>query len=417
MLAFLQTLQKDLDNCRHLNLMRLAQLQLQMFAVEQKHQDLISQKHQYQAMMEQVPLPSAKATGWAVKVPHPQPHVPCNHLRPSEAPLLPNSSAEGSDQPSEHRAHSSCHVQDKNAAPHSQLQAGTVVVGLSAQQSRAGSLQPPWVGVSSSTNHRGTCSIPAAWEPRCWACCPPLRPSMGQGLLPRAAGGQQTLPPWEGHQGLWQGPRARSCSPMGLAVSLCQKPVPKPTTIRLPQLSFLQPQSQPLHGQSMAQCTLLGSHTQCCTYPQSQKDTAQTDATSADSCSSSSTSDDLLEEHTEQLEQVRASGTVPACGPPGAGRQCPNVLLPQVTVQAGSKHHRKKWAIKEHQCWAQNMSSTGHRTTKEGRRSQRGTSMSMGPGQVGPGACCSGSSSMELRAATLMCSSSTQGILVQCKGE
>jgi len=123
MLAFLQTLQKDLDNCRHLNLMRLAQLQLQMFAVEQKHQDLISQKHQYQAMMEQVPLPSAKATGWAVQVTHPQPHVPCNHLRPSEAPLLPNSSAEGSDQPSEHRAHSSCHVQDKNAAPHSQLQA------------------------------------------------------------------------------------------------------------------------------------------------------------------------------------------------------------------------------------------------------------------------------------------------------
>lgn len=176
MLAFLQTLQKDLDNCRHLNLMRLAQLQLQMFAVEQKHQDLISQKHQYQAMMEQ-----------------------------------------------------------------------------------------------------------------------------------------------------------------------------------------------------------------------SQKDAAQTDATSADSCSSSSTSDDLLEEHTEQLEQV--------------------------TVQAGSKHHRKKWAIKEHQCWAQNMSSTGHRTTKEGRRSQRGTSMLMGPGQVGPAACCSGSSSMELRAATLMCCSSTQGILVQCKGE
>ena len=120
---------------------------------------------------------------------------------------------------------------------------------------------------------------------------------------------------------------------------------------------FFQPQSQPLHGQSMAQCTLLGSHTQRCTYPQSQKDAAQTDATSADSCSSSSTSDDLLEEHTEQLEQVRASGTVPACGPPGAGRQCPDVLLPQVTVQAGSKHHRKKWAIKEHQCWAQNMSS------------------------------------------------------------
>ncbi|XP_040537142.1 polyamine-modulated factor 1-binding protein 1 isoform X2 [Gallus gallus] len=247
----------------------------------------------------------------------------------------------------------------------------TVVVGLSAQQSRAGSLQPPWVGVSSSTNHRGTCSIPAAWEPRCWACCPPLRPSMGQGLLPRAAGGQQTLPPWEGHQGLWQGPRARSCSPMGLAVSLCQKPVPKPTTIRLPQLSFLQPQSQPLHGQSVAQCTLLGSHTQRCTYPQSQKDAAQTDATSADSCSSSSTSDDLLEEHTEQLEQVRASGTVPACGPPGAGRQCPDVLLPQVTVQAGSKHHRKKWAIKEHQCWAQNMSSTGHRTTKEEAQGRR----------------------------------------------
>ncbi|XP_040537150.1 polyamine-modulated factor 1-binding protein 1 isoform X8 [Gallus gallus] len=130
MLAFLQTLQKDLDNCRHLNLMRLAQLQLQMFAVEQKHQDLISQKHQYQAMMEQ-----------------------------------------------------------------------------------------------------------------------------------------------------------------------------------------------------------------------SQKDAAQTDATSADSCSSSSTSDDLLEEHTEQLEQV--------------------------TVQAGSKHHRKKWAIKEHQCWAQNMSSTGHRTTKEEAQGRR----------------------------------------------
>ncbi|XP_031470906.1 polyamine-modulated factor 1-binding protein 1 [Phasianus colchicus] len=51
--AFLQMLQVDLDICRDLNSMRLAQLHLQQRVVEQKHQDLISQKHRYQAMMEQ----------------------------------------------------------------------------------------------------------------------------------------------------------------------------------------------------------------------------------------------------------------------------------------------------------------------------------------------------------------------------
>ncbi|XP_042741840.1 adenylate cyclase, terminal-differentiation specific-like [Lagopus leucura] len=146
---------------------------------------------------------------------------------------------------------------------------------------------------------------------------------------------------------LWQGPGARSCSPMGLAVSLYQKPVLKPTTIRLSQLSFLHLESQPLHGQSIAQCTLLGAHKQLCTSPQDQKDTAQIEATSADSCSSSSASDDLLEKYTEQLEQV--------------------------AMQAGTEHCRQRWEAQEHQCWARDTTSTGHSTAKEeaqGRRRQ-----------------------------------------------
>ncbi|XP_010716438.1 polyamine-modulated factor 1-binding protein 1 [Meleagris gallopavo] len=79
---------------------------------------------------------------------------------------------------------------------------------------------------------------------------------------------------------------------------------------------------------------------------QDQKDTVQIEATSADSCSSSSASDDLLEEYTEQLEQV--------------------------ATQAGREHCMQREA-QEHQCWAQDMSSTGHSTAKEeaqGRRRQ-----------------------------------------------
>lgn len=205
---------------------------------------------------------------------------------------------------------------------------------------------------------------------------------------------------------------------MGLALSLYQKPVLKPTTIRLSQLSFLHLKSQPLYGQSMAQCTLLGAHKQLCTSPQDQKDTAQIEATSADSCSSSSASDDLLEKYTEQLEQVCASGTVPACGLPGAGRQCPNtVLLPQVAMQAGTEHCRQRWEAQEHQCWARDTTSTGHSTAKEGRRAWRETSILMRPGQVRPAACCSGSFSTEPRAAMLIYYSSTLHILVQCRGK
>ncbi|XP_072202408.1 uncharacterized protein [Excalfactoria chinensis] len=120
------------------------------------------------------------------------------------------------------------------------------------------------------------------------------------------------------------------------------------------------------------------------------QDTAGTETTSADSCSSSSTSDDL-EEHTERLEKL--------------------------SVQAGSKHQRLMWTNKEHQCWAQDTSSTGHSTAKEGRRAQRGTSMLMVPGQAGPAACGSGSSSIEPTVAMFMCYGSTKGILVQCGGK
>ncbi|XP_032302907.1 polyamine-modulated factor 1-binding protein 1 isoform X2 [Coturnix japonica] len=73
-----------------------------------------------------------------------------------------------------------------------------------------------------------------------------------------------------------------------------------------------------------------------------EQDTAGIEATSADSCSSSSASDDLLEEHTEQLVKL--------------------------SVQAGSKHQRQMCANKEHQCWAQDTSSTGHSSAKEGLR-------------------------------------------------
>ncbi|XP_042677532.1 plectin-like isoform X4 [Centrocercus urophasianus] len=112
--------------------------------------------------------------------------------------------------------------------------------------------------------------------------------------------------------------------------------------IRLAQLHLQQHVVEQKHQDLISQ-----KHHYRAIMEQDQKDTAQIEATSADSCSSSSASDDLLEKYTEQLEQV--------------------------AMQAGTEHCRQRWEAQEHQCWARDTTSTGHSTAKEeaqGRRRQ-----------------------------------------------